>query len=119
MARKVHIVLEDDLDGTPAAETVVFGIDGSSYEIDLSEANAQRFREVLAPYIGVSRRAGRGSAERAAAQTGTRVRKASGAAAAGVDPAAVRAWAHSRGIKVNDRGRISADVIKAFKAAGN
>ena len=34
MARRVHIVLEDDLDGGPADETVVFGLDGREYEID-------------------------------------------------------------------------------------
>jgi hypothetical protein len=119
MARKVHIVLEDDLDGTPAAETIVFAVDGTSYEIDLSEGNSRRLREALAPYVGVARRVGRGAEARAATGSGPRVRKASGAAAAGVDPAAVRAWAGSRGIKVNDRGRIPADVIKAFKAAGN
>jgi hypothetical protein len=118
MARKVHIVLEDDLDGTPAAETVTFALDGSSYEIDLSEANAARLREALAPYLGVARRAGRAEARRNA-ETSTGRRPTGGAAAAGVDPAAVRAWASSRGVTVNKRGRIPADVIKAFKDAGN
>lgn len=36
--RKVGLV--DDLDGEPAAETVRFGIDGATYEIDLSTDNA-------------------------------------------------------------------------------
>jgi hypothetical protein len=38
---------------------------------------------------------------------------------AGYDPAAVRAWAAGQGIEVNARGRIKADVVKQFRAAGN
>jgi hypothetical protein len=117
MARKVHIVLEDDLDGTPASETVVFGVDGTTYEIDLSDENARRLRDALAPYVGVARKAGRG--ESRIGKSDSPRRGQSAAAAAGVDPAAVRAWAGSRGIKVSARGRVSADVIKAFKDAGN
>ena len=40
VAQRVHIVLEDDLDGSTADETVSFGLDGASYEIDLSKKNA-------------------------------------------------------------------------------
>ena len=58
MAQKVLYVLTDDIDQSEAAETVVFGIDSSSYEIDLSAANAQALRDVLAPYVGVARRVG-------------------------------------------------------------
>jgi hypothetical protein len=36
----------------------------------------------------------------------------------GVDPAAVRAWAKSKGIKVNERGRIGADLLEQYAAAG-
>jgi len=42
MAQKTLILLQDDLDGSEAAETVSFGLDGKSYEIDLSEKNAQK-----------------------------------------------------------------------------
>ena len=34
-------------------------------------------------------------------------------------PAAVRAWAAGQGIEVNARGRIKADVVEKFRAAGN
>jgi Lsr2 len=37
----------------------------------------------------------------------------------GYDPAAVRAWATGRGIEVSARGRIKADVVEQFRAAGN
>ena len=36
MVKKVLVSLIDDFDGKPADETVQFGLDGVSYEIDLS-----------------------------------------------------------------------------------
>jgi hypothetical protein len=56
MAQKIHVELVDDIDGSPAAETVPFGLDGTQYEVDLSEHNATVLRETLAPYIGHGRR---------------------------------------------------------------
>ena len=50
MAQKVRIILEDDLDGGPAEETVRFGLDGAHYEIDLSSANAARLRDAIRPF---------------------------------------------------------------------
>jgi Lsr2 len=51
MATKITVVLEDDLDGGPADETVRFGIGGTEYEIDLSATNAAAFRRQFAPFI--------------------------------------------------------------------
>ena len=56
MAQRVHIILTDDLDGSDAAETVSFGLDGAVYEVDLSEDNARRLRESLQGYIGHARK---------------------------------------------------------------
>ncbi|MBJ7530911.1 MAG: Lsr2 family protein, partial [Nocardioides sp.] len=70
MAQKIHIVLEDDLDGSEASETVTFGLDGTTYEIDLTDEHATELREALAPYVGHARkvsgsaRRGRGRAPR-------------------------------------------------------
>jgi len=41
-------VLEDDLDGSEADETVTFALDGVSYEIDLNAKNAAALRDSLA-----------------------------------------------------------------------
>jgi Lsr2 len=60
MAQRVDIALEDDIEGGPAHETLRFGIDRSSYEIDLNRKNATRFRRDIAPYIEHGRRAGGG-----------------------------------------------------------
>ena len=43
------IVLEDDLDGSVADETVTFALDGVTYEIDLNAKNAGELRDALAP----------------------------------------------------------------------
>ena len=47
----VDVRLEDDLTGGPADETVEFGIDGRSYEIDLNARHAADFRRQLARFL--------------------------------------------------------------------
>src|ERR1700759_870909 len=61
MAQRVQVILEDDIDGGTAVETVSFGLDGSSYEIDLSKKNAAKLRDALSPYVANARRSGRTS----------------------------------------------------------
>jgi Lsr2 len=106
MAKTVNVVITDDLDGSPGAETLSFGIDGHSYEIDLGQKNLARLQKSLQPFID----AGRRTAHRRAA------RPARGAAP-GADRAAVREWAASQGLKVSERGRISAEVLTKYEAA--
>ncbi len=106
MARRVQVTLEDDIDGGAAAETVSFALDGRAYEIDLNEANAAALREVFAPWIASSRRAG-GRAPEGRARTGRRSQ----------DTADIRRWATENGIPVSSRGRISADLRARYEAA--
>jgi len=106
MAQKVTVELEDDIDGGPADETVRFGFDGTEYEIDLSEKNAQAFRTQLAPFVEHARKPGRGPARRA-------TRTAAGRQRSGE----VRAWAKDHGITVSARGRIPASVMEQYQAA--
>jgi hypothetical protein len=110
VAQRVEVVLVDDLDGTPADETVSFGLDGATYEIDLTVANAQALREALAPYLGHARRTG---GRRSSGRRG------SASASRSSDAAAVRAWAREQGIAVSERGRIPADVVAKFEAANS
>lgn len=49
MAEIREVRLVDDLDGSDGAETVSFAVDGKTYEIDLSEGNAAKLRDALAP----------------------------------------------------------------------
>src|SRR5215211_6454967 len=62
MARKVQVILSDDLDENLSAdETVSFSLDGTSYEIDLADKNAKEMRDVLSRYVSAARKVGRGS----------------------------------------------------------
>jgi len=108
MARSVSVVITDDIDGSPNAETVSFSVDGASYEIDLGEANRAKFEEVLTPYIESGRRITRGRG-----RSNSSVNRAS---APKVDRAAVRAWARENGLQVSERGRISAETLKQYEA---
>ena len=58
MAKRVPIEILDDTNGSPAEQTVPFGLDGVAYEIDLSTTNANALREALAPYVAAARRTG-------------------------------------------------------------
>jgi hypothetical protein len=58
MAKTVIVKLTDDIDGGDADETVRFSLDGRSYEIDLTAANAGRLRDALKPYMEKGRVAG-------------------------------------------------------------
>ncbi|NPC42262.1 Lsr2 family protein [Nocardioides sp. zg-1230] len=109
MAQKVNIVLVDDLDGTEATETVSFGLDGTTYEIDLNDANAASLREALSGYVGHARKVTGG---------GRRTRRSSGgSSSSSSNTKDVREWAKSQGMEVSERGRISADVQQAYDAA--
>lgn len=110
MARKIVHQLVDDLDGTVLepgeGESVIFAVDGKSYEIDLTEKHANDLRDALAPYISAGRRAA-GAAPKAQRRRGTNSR----------DLGAVRAWAKENGYTVSDRGRVPATILEAYDAA--
>ena len=107
MAQKVHIVLEDDLDGSDATQTVSFGLDGTSYEIDLNDKNAAALRDALAAYVGHGRKV-----------SGVPARSpVPGLLRHGHSAKEIRDWARSNGHKVPERGRIPGDVREAFDAA--
>ncbi|MET7982449.1 MULTISPECIES: Lsr2 family protein [unclassified Streptomyces] len=101
MAQRVVVTLFDDIDGSEAAETIAFGLDGRSYEIDLNPTNAEGLRKALEPYV----EAGRKRSKSGKAYTHTALTP---------DPAAVRAWARSNKMDVPPRGRIPKKVYEAF-----
>lgn len=100
--------LEDDLDGGPADTTVSFAFEGTAYEIDLNSGNAAKMRDAFAPYIGSARKAGRGGGRRAVSAS----RRSSGNRTNDI-----REWARDNGFTVNDRGRLSREVVDAYEAA--
>ncbi len=116
MARKVQVILSDDLDDSISAdETVTFALDGTTYEIDLSEKNASEMRDVLGKYVSAARKvSGRGGR----ASGGGRSRATGGGGRMDREQAgAIREWARKNGHEVSDRGRIPASVVEAYEAA--
>lgn len=105
MAQKVQVVLIDDVDGGEAGETVTFGLDGVTYEIDLSAEHAGQLRDSLAGWVASGRRVSGRS------KSGTRKVNS------GDDTAAIRNWAKENGHQVSERGRISANIREAYAAA--
>jgi nucleoid-associated protein Lsr2 len=118
MARKVQVILSDDLDeDVPADETVSFSLDGTSYEIDLSEKNAKEMRDAFSRYVQAARKVGRGSGG-GRASGGGRSRATGGGGRMDREQAgAIRDWARKNGHDVSDRGRIPASVVEAYEAA--
>lgn len=111
MAQRVNIVLVDDIDGSEATQTVSFGLDGTSYEIDLNDDHAAELREALATYVGHGRKV-------SGTRRGRPGRSAAPAAANGTASAKeIREWARSNGYDVPERGRIPSDVREAYAAA--
>jgi hypothetical protein len=106
MASRTIVLLEDDVDGSEADETIEFGVDGTTYAIDLSDPNANKLRGALDGYISKARKV---SGKRSTS------RKPSSA----VDLKAVRAWAASNGIQLSSRGRLPASVLEQYRSAGN
>ncbi|MET9958933.1 Lsr2 family protein [Streptomyces sp. NPDC006326] len=110
MAQKVQVLLVDDLDGGEADETVTFALDGKTYEIDLTTANAEKLRGALEQFIKSGRRTG---GRAAAGRTKGRAAAPSG----NPDTAEIRAWAKAQGMNVNDRGRVPQDIRDAYENA--
>jgi hypothetical protein len=116
MAQKMLVSFVDDLDGSEAEGTVAFSLSGRDYEIDLSEANAAKLRDVLAPFVAAGRKAG--GNPRAARRAST-VSSTSTPRANREDGKAIRDWALAQGLSVSTRGRISAEVLEAYKTRDN
>jgi hypothetical protein len=110
MARKVEVELVDDMDGSQAAETLTFGVDGNLYEIDLSAKHAKELRAALRQYVDAGRRVGRSvpAAARGRARGPARNDRAQNRA--------IRDWAKRRKVELSDRGRIPRSVVEQYEA---
>ena len=128
----------DDLDGHSKAEQEVFGFDGKAYVVDLSTTSKEALRKALQPFLTVateydvlptppefptvSVKAARSVATKAAPsapRTNSRKRRATRGAAS-ADPVShrtIRAWAMTEGFPVTEKGRISNEVLEAYRVA--
>jgi hypothetical protein len=117
--QRIDTVFTDDLIGDVLTEdevqTVTFAVDGTTYEIDLSEKNASSLRNDAAAWVEHARTVTRPKT------TGRSTRRSStGARRPNTDrkrSAKIRQWAHTNGHKVSKRGRIPAAVVDAYNAA--
>jgi len=113
MAEQVIRRQVDDLErlrgnlGVEADEQIVFGLDGQSYKIDLTAANAEGLRKVLAEYISAAR----------PLFDRTTTKQLSPQQAKRAELEEVRLWAESQGVRVNRRGRIPQSILDAYELA--
>jgi hypothetical protein len=112
MAQQVLVQLVDDLDGTSSNDvtTVRFGLDGVTYEIDLTGSNADRLRDTVADYVANARRTGGRVKRGARPANGTR-------SSAGREAAGIREWAQANGVEIAARGRIPGHVAESYREA--
>ena len=110
MAKQATVRFIDDLDGSEASGTVSFGLDGRSYEIDLSDDNAAKLRNAPAPFVEAGRKTG-GRGRTAMTDTPTLSSRRE-------ETHAIREWAREHGHKVADRGRIPTKVVEAYEKDG-
>jgi DhnA family fructose-bisphosphate aldolase class Ia len=109
VARKITVDLVDDLDAeSQADETVKFGIDGVTYEIDLTSGHAERLRTQIEQWSSRARKVG------GVRRAGSRAR---GSGLSKEKLAQVRQWGRANGHEVGDRGRIPTDLLDAFNVA--
>lgn len=104
--QKVEVELEDDLTGGPADETLMFGVDGRDYEIDLNAKHAASFRKQLAAFVGRARLAPRHRRGLTPRSASTREHSRQ-----------IRAWAERHGFEVAEYGRLPVHVIQEYERA--
>ena len=123
MAERIIKQLIDDIDQTEIGDgkggTVEFAFRGTSYRIDLSDANIAKLEKAFAPFVAAATRT---SGPSAATRAGGATRRKRGGARAtkrtSANPTAkIRAWATENGHEVSARGRIPAAVVTAYDSA--
>jgi hypothetical protein len=113
VAQRIRTFLIDDLSGEELenGETIQFAWKHTTYEVDLSDENAEAFQRTIAPWIAISRRIG-GRVPKAHALQPDR----GPAVIDSAQRASIREWANEQGFTVSKRGRISQDILDAYQA---
>jgi Lsr2 len=112
MAKSTVTHVTDDIDGSTDAQTVIFGLQGVAYSIDLNQKNLDKLAKSLAPFI-----------EHATKQRGANRRSRAAVAAPAkrlrpYDIVELRKWATKNKVSVPSRGRIPGAVVEQYLAAG-
>ena len=121
MAQRMQVLLTCDLDedkDVEAVETVTFGTEGATYEIEMCERHLDEYRNWMQDYVAHARKVGAGRRQRGRVGSGTSgPRRRRGRRGAPRDVATIREWARANGYAVSTRGRISQEVREAYNAA--
>lgn len=112
MATRTEIIVYDDLTGeeiaADTAVTVPLVVEGRAYELDLSPASRIALMDALEPFISSAT-----PVKRAVQPHKVNGRSSSGDRALS---RAVREWARGAGKPVQDRGRVSAELVAEYRA---
>ena len=112
MAKAMVETLVDDLDGSPAVETILLGWNGDWRELDLSRRNVAALSRAVDRYWEAGRPVSADGQTRRGSKSG-----ASRPRRGGRDPKTIRAWAVANAIEVPSRGRIPAAVERQYNEA--
>jgi hypothetical protein len=129
VAQRITVVMLDDLTGEHGddVDTVQFRLDGVDYEIDLSEPNAAKLRDLFGPYVEAGRRLKRDGSRTARTTRPPRARPPAPPPSSNgdgprrttldpaIDPQRARKWAREQGYTVPQRGRLPELVTDAYR----
>jgi hypothetical protein len=110
MAKHTTVVIHDDLDGSAGASTVKFGLDGKTYEIDLSPKHEEELRSALQKFLDKA-------AVAPAYGASAPARRKYGTGPVRRDTKHIREWLRDNGTEISDRGRIPIADMARYDAA--
>jgi|SRR5260370_40448636 hypothetical protein len=111
MAKRTTVVIHDDLDQSEGARTIKFGLDGKSYEIDLSPAHEEELRKALQKFLDAA-------SPVLPYATPTSTRRKYGTGPVRRDTKHIREWLRGHeGLDISDRGRIPIEYMQRYEAA--
>ena len=119
MAQRTQVLLTCDVhDGdAEAGETVLYTVEGRSYECDLCDHHLTEFRYAMEIWSSHSRPARRRRGGATTGRAAKLTRTTRGRAGDATSTANVRAWARAEGIPVGTRGRVPPELHAAYQAA--
>jgi hypothetical protein len=125
MTERIIRQLIDDLDQSEIVDgrggSVEFALRGTTYTIDLTDANIAKLDKALAPFVEAAVKASAHPAPKPRSAAASTRRKRAGRRtakrASAISTATVRAWAAENGHEVSTRGRLPASVSEAYDLA--
>jgi hypothetical protein len=117
VAKKVKVIIVDDIDGTEGDGIVThrFSLGSDFYEIDLCPQNLLSLRAALEPFVSAGRRVRIGN--RRKPEPAPRPQNNSALDFSRQQRLAIREWARDNGYDVADRRAFSQEVLAAYREA--